>query len=281
MGLPNDLHAAVEHAPPPRYDLDQLIRRGRARRMRSGVFATVGAFAVVGLVLTAGYATAAGFRSAGPGQVGSQQPGAPPAAPELTAPMSPPASDIPWSVRPEPVYDASPAEQANADRLTAALAQLPAELRIPTDGSVRFVVRHEATLGTYYVTNWDVDGLHFTISIQSYTPGSDDDACAPGEDPNGCAGDRDANGIMYVTGAEEYFTALYGRDDGTTVDVSVQVNPGGPDRVPSDIRSEVRNAARNPGLSLHPVAPTGIVCAWPWRLDPPRPRLGGQVASYE
>jgi len=253
MGLTNDLRAAVEHAPPPRFDLDQLISRGRARKVRSGVFAAVGAFAVVSLVLVAGYATAAGFRSAGPGQVGSQQPGAPPAAPESAAPATPTPTTSPsrW-VRPEAAYDASPAERANAARLTAALAQLPAELRIPTDGSVRFVVYHEATLGAYYVTSWDVDGMHFSISIQSYTPGSDDDDCRPGEDPNGCAGDRDANGIMYVTGAEEYFTGLYGRDDGTSVDVSVQVNPGGPDRVPSDIRSSVRNAARSPGLTLHP-----------------------------
>ena len=103
------------------------------------------------------------------------------------------------------------------------------------------------------MTIWDVDGLHFVHLHPVLPPGpGEDDDCSPGEDPNGCAGDRDANGIMYVTGAEEHFTALYGRDDGTVVDVSVQVNPGGPDRVPADIRSSVRNAARTPGLSLHP-----------------------------
>ena len=254
MGLPNDLRAAVEHAPPPRFDLDQLISRGHARRVRSGVFGAVAAFAAVGLILAAGYATAAGLRSAGPGQLGSQQPGAPPAAPELAAPATPTPTASPsrW-VRPEAVYDASPAEQANAARLTAALAQLPADLGAPTDGIAQFVVYREPTLGTYYVAIWDVDGMRFSTSIHFYRPGpGEDDDCSPGEDPNGCAGDRDANGIMYVTGAEEYFTALYARDDGTVVDVSVQVNPGGPDRVPADIRSSVRNAARTPGLSLHP-----------------------------
>ena len=256
MGLPNDLRAAVEHAPPPEFDLDQLIRQGRARKVRSSVFATVGAFAVVGLVLAAGYATAAGFRSAGPGPVVPQQPGAPAPAPAPASEMAPPAFPLPsasdgpqWIDRTRTIVG-TPEEQANAARLTAALAQLPAELAVPTDGSVRFTVRHQPPIGTMYNAFWSAEGMQFSINIWTEEPGADDD-CSPGEDPNGCAGDRDANGIVYVTGAEEYFGALYVRDDGTFVDFLVQVEPG-TERVPSDVRSSVRDAARSPGLTLFP-----------------------------
>ena len=253
MGLPNDLRAAVEHAPPPEFDLDQLIRQGRARKVRSSVFATVGAFAVVGLVLAAGYATAAGFRSAGSSQVVPQQPGAPAPAPAPTASPTPtlPATPGPWTdMRSRGVVVGTPAEQANAARLTAALAQLPAELAVPTDGSVQFTVRHQPPIGTMYNVFWSAEGMQFSINIWTEEPGADDD-CSPGEDANGCAGDRDANGIVYVTGAEEYFGALYVRDDGTFVDFLVQVEPG-TERVPSDVRSSVRDAARSPGLTLFP-----------------------------
>jgi len=255
MGLPNDLRAAVEHAPPPEFDLDQLIRQGRARKVRSSVFATVGAFAVVGLVLAAGYATAAGFRSAGSSQVVPQQPGAPAPAPTPAPTASPtptlPATPGPWTdMRSRGGVVGTPAEQANAARLTAALAQLPAELAVPTDGSVRFTVRHQPPIGTMYNAFWSAEGMQFSINIWTEEPGADDD-CSPGEDPNGCAGDRDANGIVYVTGAEEYFGALYVRDDGTFVDFLVQVEPG-TERVPSDVRSSVRDAARSPGLTLFP-----------------------------
>jgi hypothetical protein len=253
MGLPNDLRAAVEDAPPPAFDLDQLIRQGRTRKVRSSVFATVGAFAVVGLVLAAGYATAAGFRSAGPSQVGSQQPGAPAPASDATAPAFPlpaPSVSAPWG-RSTTVADPNPDEQDNAARLTAALALLPAELRVPTDGSARFVVHHDPRVGPSYVVVWDADGLHVNITIQAAELGADDE-CSPGEDPNGCAGDRDANGIMYVTGGDEYFGALYFRDDGTVVDIIAQVDPQAGVPLPADVRSSVRNGARNPVLTLYP-----------------------------
>jgi hypothetical protein len=256
MGLPNDLRAAVEHAPPPEFDLDQLIRQGRARKVRSSVFATVGAFAVVGLVLVAGYATAVGFRSAGPSQVGSQLPGAPAPAPasEQAAPATPtlPATPGPWTdMSPRGAVVGTPQEQATAARLTAALAQLPAELNVPTDGSARFFIRYNELVGTTYVVIWEVEGLYVNITVHAAELGADDE-CSPGEDPNGCAGDEDANGTMYVTGGEEYFGALYFRNDGTVVDITAQVNAETGGRLESDVRSSVRTAARNPGLSLFP-----------------------------
>ena len=57
---------------------------------------------------------------------------------------------------------------------------------------------------------------------------------------------------MYVTGGDEYFTALYFRDDGTAVDISAQVDPaaGSPDR-----RRTVQRSHRGeepPVLTLHP-----------------------------
>lgn len=260
MGLPSDLRAAVEDAPPPAFDLDQLIRQGRVRKVRSSAFAAVGAFAVVGLVLAAGYATSVGFRSAGPGQVGSQQPGAPAPAPApattpvVTASPTPtlPATPGPWTdMRSRGGVVGTPAEQADAARLTTALAQLPAELAMPTDGSVKFTIHHQPPIGTVYIASWSAEGMQFSINIWAEEPGADDD-CSPGEDPNGCAGDRDANGIMYVTGAEEYFGALYVRDDGTFVDILAQVEQGTMERLPSDVRSSVRDAARSPGLTLFP-----------------------------
>ena len=257
MGLPNDLRAAVEHAPPPEFDLDQLIRQGRVRKVRSSAFAAVGAFAVVGLVLAAGYATSVGFRSAGPGQVGSQQPGAPAPAPATTPALTPsptptlPATPGPWTdMRSRGGVVGTPAEQANAARLTAALTQLPAELKVPTDGSARFVI-HYGMQGTSYVAIWEVEGLYINITVQAAELGQDDE-CSPGEDPNGCAGDEDANGTMYVTGGDEYFGALYFRHDGTMVDIIAQVDSTVMGPLPADVRSSVRNAARSPGLTLFP-----------------------------
>ncbi len=198
MGLPNDLHAAVEHAPPPRYDLDQLIRRGRSRKVRSGVFATVGAFALVGLVLTAGYATAAGFRSAGPARLARSSRGHRPLRrswPHRRADAGRPRGGSgPGRVRPQPgrAGERGPAHRrpgpaagraAGPDRRQRAIRRTP-------PSSERHVLRSH--LGGRRPA---LRHLH-PVLLRA----GEDDECAPGEDPNGCAGDRDANGIMYVTG---------------------------------------------------------------------------------
>jgi hypothetical protein len=128
---------------------------------------------------------------------------------------------------------------------------LPAELKVPTDGSAHFVVHHQPGLPIQYVAIWEVDGLYVAVNIQAAQPGPGDDECRPGEDPNGCAGDEDANGTMYVTGGDEYFGALYVRHDGTIVDIMAQV-PTDMAPLPSAVRSSIRNAARNPGLTLYP-----------------------------
>jgi hypothetical protein len=242
MRLQDDLRAAVDDAPPPLFDLDQLIRRGRARRTRSRL--VVGAAGLVALSLagTAGYVTATGWLAGAGGQVGT---------PSQTTPARPPVA----TKAPSP-------EQATAERLTAALGDLLPQLRVPADGSARFT--YHPNMGgqpasqprPYYSAAWKADHLRFTVTVMPATLTADDD-CSPGEDPNGCLGSRDENGVMFVTGGDDNFSALYFRNDGTSVEVTV-LNWGGENGtdthppIPTSLRTAVRNGAKTPSFTLFP-----------------------------
>ena len=166
MGLSNDLRAAVELAPPPRFDLDQLIRRGRVRKVRSDLVAGSGRSRRWAWSSRPGYAIAAGLQSAGPepGRLaaagraarrgGVDRAGEPDAGP----------SQFPRWVNPDsPATEVTPAEQANAARLTAALGQLPAELRVPTDGSVHIRPAPPSGAGHVLLGGWDAGGLYVNV----------------------------------------------------------------------------------------------------------------------
>jgi hypothetical protein len=241
MRLQDDLRAAVDDAPPPLFELDQIIRRGRARRTRSRLlFGTAGLLAVT-LAGAAGYATATGWLSGAP-------------ADRVGTPTRPtPAPPAGTTEAPSP-------EQMTVERLTAALGGLPPSLRVPADGSVRF--RHHADVDggstgeprPYFSAAWSADHLRFTITVKPDTLAADDD-CAPGQDPNGCVGHRDENGLMYVTGGDDHFSALYFRNDGTSVEVSVLnwAGENGTEKhppIPTSLRTDVRAAAKSPGLTL-------------------------------
>jgi hypothetical protein len=179
MRLQDDLRAAVDDTPLPRFDLDRVIRRARARRTRSRLLAGVAGAVAITAVSAGGYVTAAGWLAGAPdGRVGAP----------------PPATLDPWATQPAATAETRTPEQETAERLTAALRSLPPSLQVPTDGSAR---SNHVTSGwrPHYSAAWRVGHLRYTIMILADKP---DYSCAPGEDPNGCLPNRDENGIMHV-----------------------------------------------------------------------------------
>lgn len=243
MGLTDELRTAVESPPPPRFDLDDLIQRGRSRRTRSRVLLGVAGFVAVAMVTVGVYAATGALRPAG-------RP-----AHQAAAPAAAPSS--PTEITPSNTFTQS-ATDATAQRLTAALAGLPKSLHIPSD--VQFNYHAGAGGGTlpYYNVHWQVNGVMAYIDIfDEPMPDPHENACGPGSrgDPTyGCTHTIDVNGTTYVVSNAR--TATTQRS--TTVDafrpdhthVTITATGIGHAQIPSE--DALTSAAHDPGLSLHP-----------------------------
>ena len=228
VNLTDELHAAAGDPPPPGYDLDTLIRRGRARRAWPRVLAGAGGVAAAGVLVAAGYAGLA-LRPAAPA----------PAAP--AAPARPPYVSL---------FSGAPSRGETLARLDAALPGLPAGLHIPA--GARFAYDG----GVYHVA-WDYRGTHASIGIDvEAMPAVSDNGCAAGHrgDSAACQRTRDPRGDVYVqqggdpSAGQKWTDISAWRPDDTSISINVLSTNGSPLFRTADLLV----VAYDPALSLHP-----------------------------
>ncbi len=231
VNLTEELRAAVGDPPPPGFDLDEMIRRGRIRRAWSRALTGVAGVAAVGVMLAGGYA------SLGPR----------PAQPAPAAPAARPAQP-PWVS----LFDGprQPSLDDNLARLDAELVHLPAGLHIPAG------TRFAYDPGVYHVS-WDYRGTHASIgiTIESMPPASDN-GCAPGHrgDSATCQRTRDTRGDVYVqhggdpSAGQKWTDVSAWRPDDTSITIGVLSTNGSPMFSTADLLV----VAYDPGLTLHP-----------------------------
>jgi len=248
MGLTEDLHDLVDNPPPPRFDLDDLMRPGRARRRVHPALLGIAGFVAVTLALVGGYALKPNSHSGQPTGFAATKPSA---TPSVTASATPTATP--------PDYDAV------ATRLDGVLATLPKSLHAPTDGSVKFKwqAMTGATPPVQYYASWTYQGITYGVSI--YDSGE-----RPNPAENGCkppyAGELDCqrtvtkSGITYhLNNAKDkldpvhhtkasLLEVLFYASDGRQVDVTE--NAGSHYVLPLTNTSAMATAAHNSGLTL-------------------------------
>jgi hypothetical protein len=238
MGLTEEMRAAVEAPPPSRIDLDELVHRGRARRVRSR--ATV---ALAGL---------AGFVAVALGSIGVYSVTASPHTTRSTLPVGGPP---PGALHQTPSASAS---TTTIQQLTAALHTFPASLHVPADVTVHYggTGSGAATQG-YYYTAWNFGGVNYVINVYVHDVADpSQNACDPGGrgDPTlGCDRAIDQFGQTYTVSNQLYahkdrITSVDNfRPGGTHVYLSVIGH--GSVQIPST--QDIQTAAHVPGLTIN------------------------------
>jgi hypothetical protein len=243
MGLSEDLHGLVEDAPPPTFELDQLMQHSK-RWVPSRTVLAVTAFVAVALVVTGGYVLSAG-RS--PARHTTQVGGAPPA---VTAPKPTPTKTA-----------APPPRDPVADRLTHVLAHLPANVRtaLHIPATAKFVYFQVNNSPSQYTAQWSYHGVTYNILLmEGAQPNPGVNNCGPETGPQGDCQQKNADGGIIVNlsepkGAAKYRTlnASFERFDGTSVEVWVNVT----NRaliLPASLITWLDKAASDPGFTLNP-----------------------------
>jgi hypothetical protein len=228
--------------PPSTIDVDTVIRRQRrrVRYQRSGLVVSVVAMSLA----VAAILTMLPRQGGVPNRVGGVAP--------ATSPTWTPTA------KPTPTIE---------ERLTAALANLPKELHVPTDGSAKF--KKQVDLGTHYLVNWKFNDIWYFVDVSGASkPDPGQNACASGTDMS-CEHVVDKDGTTLQLTYPPQGTMKtdlmvdYYAPDGTEVQVGANACPGpGPSDQPCDYakRSVLPKsdltflvaAAHNPGFTLNP-----------------------------
>jgi hypothetical protein len=228
MDLTQELHDAVDAPPPPRFDLDQLMRQGNMRRARSRVLVGIAAFAAVAMVTVGGYAVNAAMRTPTHHlQVGGQ-------------PVQVPVQSKPSVAEPA-------GEQAIEDRFAATLQQQSPVLHVPDDQ--KFVNTHEIGKD-YYVADWGYQDFGFGVHINAeHFADVTSGGCV--EDPNTCTEIDDANGITYILEGTDHTTidVIAHRTDNTFVEVAAEATTG---QLSGTVKAAMIAASHDPGFSMNP-----------------------------
>jgi hypothetical protein len=243
MGLAEDLRRLVEDAPPASFELPQLMR-SRRRRAWPGLV-TVGAFAAVALLTIGGFLVI-GARDGSGTEVSASSSPTPPPPPSPT-----PTSRDQFSMRPPGVADTE-------QRLTAALASLPADLHVPADGSARFEFNDAVPASGQYTAHWVFGGNNYSINVTlDEKPNPAENGCAPENNGEGRCQRILTDGITYTLffpkqGPTYYSLHVYFvAPDGTHVDVDV-TNLDQRNVLKSSLMPVLVTAAHNPGLTMTP-----------------------------
>jgi hypothetical protein len=156
-----------------------------------------------------------------------------------------------------PAPSHTPTTSETADRLTAALAQLPNRLHVPKNAA--FDVQNVGQLKVY-VVGWRYQGVDYSISIEDDgKPDFTINGCAPkyiGVHNEDCTQDVTSAGITlkllnpYHATKFVSLIALYNLADGTSV--QVQAFSGARPVLSRSLMPLLVTTAHNPGFTLHP-----------------------------
>ena len=252
MNLTEEMQRAVDLTPPAGFDLDQVIRQGRRRRVRSRALAGIAGIAVAGLAV-GGYGLGTAFHPSGD------------AGPQVSGPG-------PVTI----VMPSPPTPDEYAARFTAALPGMPAGLKLPADGSVKFTHSflvlgtdaHNNSLDTeQYNAFWGQqatgsDGyptvgkdLLVGLTIMSEPAVSKWENCSGVPKGNHCKVSSDGNSATYyminTTEKIRWASVDFFRLEGGRM-VSVSIHASTTAKLPADIESLLTQAAQNPAFSFLP-----------------------------
>ena len=216
MGLTDQLNAAVDAPPPPGYDMNQLLRRGRRARTRRRV--ATGAAGLGTVALVAGtYVVAA---QAGPDEHGGRA-GAVATTTTPAATVSPPH---PVTTSPAPADRA-----ATIARLNATLRKLPASFGVPH--GTGFAFHHDISFPFgYYNASWTHAGVRYAVQVNfTRDPLPSADSC--GQPPTASCTPLfrpDVHAFLIEDRRQRFTIAVGSRADGTVVQISAYRNGSGP-----------------------------------------------------
>lgn len=239
MGLSEDLHGLVENAPPPAFELDQLMQGRRNRWIASPAVLGMAAFAAVALVVGGGYLLSSGSRpDQHPTQVGASR--------AQASPTPTPTTDF---------------HDATAARLTNVLAHLPADVRtaLHMPATAKFVYFQVNNSPAQWTAQWSYQGVLYNILLmEGAQPDPTVNGCGPEAGPQGNCQQEVADGGVMINlaqpkGATKFRTmnASFARNDGTSVEVWASV-PTGKQILPGSLMTWLDKAARAPGFTLNP-----------------------------
>jgi hypothetical protein len=251
MNLTEEMREAVGSTPPAGFDLDQVISKGRRRRAGSRVLAGVAGIAAVALAV-GGHAAGTAFHTGGQGGENA-----------ATGPVR--------VVLPSP-----PTPDEFAARFTTALADVPAGLKMPTDGSIKFT-HGPLSLGTdsnnnplnteQYNVAWgktavasdeyaaEGKDLLVYVNIMSEPAVTTWEDCSGAPKGNHCKVSSDGQSATYfmINTADKvkWASVDFFRLEGTRM-VSVSVNASTTGKLPANIETLLTQAAQNPAFSFLP-----------------------------
>lgn len=229
--------------PPSVIDVDRVIarQRHRVRFSRAALVGSTGAMAVAFALVLGNLPHAADSNDANTPASAAQ----PAAAPRVVLPSPPTAEEF-------------------AARFTAALADLPSGLHVPSDGSVEFV--YQSNQDQYFAA-WGVlkkgsDGypavgkdLRVTVNITSEPAVQTWDGCGGAPKANNCtfSSDEDSATYFMINTQEKvnWASVDFLRLEGTHM-VRVSISASTTAKLPSDIKALLVTAAQNPGFTFEP-----------------------------